>query len=327
METKAKGIPYGIGNFEQVRRGNFYYADKTMYLPFLEEIGNYLFLIRPRRFGKSLFVSMMRAYYDLSMSGRFDELFGGLWIHEHPTELKNAFQVIYLDFSRIGGSSEEDLKESFNGYCCAQLDEFIKSYRTYYDEDTCEKILSSTKAAEKLQIINAQADRKCYRLYLIIDEYDNFTNVILSEGGKEVFRKLTHASGFYRYYFKLFKGMFERIFLIGVSPVTLDDLSSGYNIDWNISQDPRFNDMLGFSESDVQTMFRYYQEQGMLRADADIEAMMEEMKPWYNNYCFSKKCVNDERLYNCDMVLYYLRHQVYEGCAPEEMVDKNIRTD
>ena len=153
METKAKGIPYGIGNFEQVRRGNFYYADKTMYLPFLEEIGNYLFLIRPRRFGKSLFVSMMRAYYDLSMSGRFDELFGGLWIHEHPTELKNAFQVIYLDFSRIGGSSEEDLKESFNGYCCAQLDEFIKSYRTYYDEDTCEKILSSTKG--KLSAANA----------------------------------------------------------------------------------------------------------------------------------------------------------------------------
>ena len=166
-----------------------------------------------------------------------------------------------------------------------------------------------------------------YPLYLIIDEYDNFTNVILSEGGKEVFRNLTHASGFYREYFKLFKVMFSRVFLIGVSPVTLDDLSSGYNIDWNISQDPDFNYMLGFSESDVREMFLYYKGVGKLRPDADIEAMLAEMKPWYNNYCFAEECMDEERLYNCDMVLYYLRHQIRLGRSPKEMVDKNIRTD
>ena len=326
MET-VKDIPYGLSNFEQARKQNAYYVDKTMYLPMLEDTANYLFLIRPRRFGKSLFVSMMRAYYDLSMAGRFDELFGGLWIHEHPTKLKNAFQMIYFDFSQIGGSTEEELKDSFNRHCCTQLNEFVKKYQAYYDEDTCQEILSFSKAADKLQAIRAQAERKSYSLYLIIDEYDNFTNVILSDGGKEMFRKLTHASGFYRYYFKIFKAMFSRVFLIGVSPVTLDDLSSGYNIDWNISQDPRFNDMLGFSETDVREMFAYYQRHGMLRADADIEAMMEEMKPWYNNYCFSKKRINDERLYNCDMVLYYLRNQINEDCPPENMVDKNIRTD
>ena len=132
------------------------------------------------------------------------------------------------------------------------------------------KVLASDDTGYKMKLINDEAHAKGYPLYLIIDEYDNFTNVILSEGGKEVFRNLTHASGFYREYFKLFKVMFSRVFLIGVSPVTLDDLSSGYNIDWNISQDPDFNYMLGFSESDVREMFLYYKGVGKLRPDADI---------------------------------------------------------
>ena len=188
-------------------------------------------------------------------------------------------------------------------------------------------MLASKDAANKMKLVNDEAHVKGYPLYLIIDEYDNFTNVILSEGGKEVFRNLTHASGFYREYFKLFKVMFSRVFLIGVSPVTLDDLSSGYNIDWNISQDPDFNYMLGFSESDVREMFLYYKGVGKLRPDADIDAMLAEMKPWYNNYCFAEECMDEERLYNCDMVLYYLRHQIRLGRSPKEMVDKNIRTD
>ena len=322
----VKGIPYGVARFEEVRNENFYYADKTMYLPLLEDTGKYLFLIRPRRFGKSVFVSMMQAYYDIAKAARFDELFGGLWIHEHPTPLKNSFQVIYFDFSQAGAGMER-LEYTFNDYCSKQLDRFIERYRSYYDEDFFREVKSTTDAANKLRSINGKAQELGYPLYLIIDEYDNFTNVILSEGGKEVFRNLTHASGFYREYFKLFKAMFSRVFLIGVSPVTLDDLSSGYNIDWNISQDPRFNDMLGFSENDVRTMFHYFQDNGKLRAEADIEAMLEEMKPWYNNYCFAEECVDKNRVYNCNMVLYYLRNQILYGHSPEEMVDKNNRTD
>ena len=325
-KAKVKGIPYGVARFEDIRRDNLYYVDNTMYLPLLEETSNYLFLIRPRRFGKSVFVSMMQAYYDMAKADRFDDLFGGLWIQQHPTPLKNAFQVIYFDFSLVS-ARQGKLEGSFNDYCGIVMDGFIKRYREYYGADTVEKVLASNDAAFKLKQVNDEARAKGYQLYLIVDEYDNFTNVILSEGGKEMFRNLTHASGFYRDYFKLFKAMFTRVFLIGVSPVTLDDLSSGYNIDWNISQDPRFNHMLGFSESDVRTMFHYYQDNGKLRADADIEAMMAEMKPWYNNYCFAKQCLKDDRLYNCDMVYYYLRSQVLYGQAPEEMVDKNIRTD
>ena len=325
-KATIKGIPYGVARFDEVRNENFYYVDKTMYLPLLENTSKYLFLIRPRRFGKSMFVSMMQEYYDIAKADRFDTLFDGLWIKEHPTPLKNAFQVIYFDFS-LAGAGMERLEYTFNDYCCAELDSFIKQYKDFYDETTFSKVLAEKDAASKLRLINAEARRKKYLLYLIIDEYDNFTNVILSEGGKEVFRNLTHASGFYREYFKIFKAMFSRVFLIGVSPVTLDDLSSGYNIDWNISQDPQFNYMLGFSESDVREMFLYYKGAGKLRPDADIEAMLAEMKPWYNNYCFAEECMDDERLYNCDMVLYYLRYQVSRGCPPKEMVDKNIRTD
>ena len=325
-KTAIKGLPYGVANFEEVRSKNRYYVDKTMYLPLLEEVSDYLFLIRPRRFGKSVFVSMMQAYYDIAKADRFDALFDGLWIQEHPTPLKNAFQMIYFDFS-IVGTGIGNLEEKFNEYCCIVMDSFIDTYQSFYRKEFCDAVLATSNAGTKMKLVNDEAHKLGYPLYLIIDEYDNFTNVILSEGGKEVFRNLTHASGFYREYFKLFKVMFSRVFLIGVSPVTLDDLSSGYNIDWNISQDPGFNYMLGFSESDVREMFLYYKGVGKLRPDADIDAMLTEMKPWYNNYCFAKECMDEERLYNCDMVLYYLRHQIRLGRSPEEMVDKNIRTD
>lgn len=228
-----------------------------MYLPLLEDTSNYLFLIRPRRFGKSVFVSMMEAYYDIAKADRFDTLFDGLWIQEHPTPLKNSFQVIYFDFSKANNGLG-DLELNFNNYCSEVLDTFINRYRDFYSEQAYHKIISTNDAGVKLNVIDNESHEKGYPLYLIIDEYDNFTNVILSDGGKELFRNLTHASGFYREYFKKFKAMFARVFLIGVSPVTLDDLSSGYNIDWGISQDPRFNDMLGFSETDVREMFQYY---------------------------------------------------------------------
>ena len=316
-----------MARFEDVRNGNLYYVDKTMYLPLLEDTSNYLFLIRPRRFGKSVFVSMMQAYYDVAKADKFDRLFDGLWIQQHPTPLKNSFQVIYFDFSQISGRDGQTLETDFNRYCGQVLDVFAEVYAGYYDAGFEQGVKSATDARGKLNYISLQAHKKAYPLYLIIDEYDNFTNVILSDGGKDLFRKLTHASGFYRDYFKIFKAMFSRVFLIGVSPVTLDDLSSGYNIDWNISQDPRFNDMLGFSEDDGRTMFRYFRDNGKLRAEADIEAMLAEMRPWYNNYCFAEECLNEERIYNCDMVLYYLRSQVLYNRPPKEMVDKNIRTD
>lgn len=324
--NQAKRIPYGISDFNQLRNSNCYLVDKTMYLPLIEQMPNYLFLIRPRRFGKSLFLSMMRTYYDILQKDNFDKYFGDLWIGSHPTDQRNTFQVLYFDFSKAGCSlPEADLMSSFNEYCSLVINQFADQYVSFYDEDFKSTIESIESAKAKLAYIELRAKAKGYPLYLIIDEYDNFTNVILSEHGQKMFHDLTHASGFYREYFKQFKGMFDRIFLMGVSPVTLDDLSSGYNIDWNISTDERFNAMMGFSEAEVREMFHYYQENGLLTGD--IEAMITEMKPWYDNYCFARMSLNEDRVFNCDMTLYYLSNQLQRHRAPDEMVDKNIRTD
>ena len=324
--SQVKGIPYGISDFNRIRNGNFYFVDKTMYLPLIEKMPSYLFLIRPRRFGKSVFLSMMRTYYDILRQDDFDAYFGDLWIGTHPTIERNKYQVLYFDFSKAGCSMPgADLMTSFNDYCGLIINQFAHVYAAYYDADFKETVEHIESAKSKLAYIEVKAKEKGYPLYLIIDEYDNFTNVILSEHGQRMFHDLTHASGFYREYFKQFKGMFDRIFMMGVSPVTLDDLSSGYNIDWNISVDEIFNAMMGFEEAEVREMFCYYQQNDMLKGD--VEAMITEMKPWYDNYCFARMSLNDDRVFNCDMTLYYLNYQVQRGRSPEEMVDKNIRTD
>ena len=239
----VKEIPYGMADFTSMREQNRYYVDKTMYIPLLESQANYLILIRPRRFGKSLLLSMLRAYYDLSQKERFQQLFGDLWIGQNPTSLQGTYQILYLDFSKIGGSIDE-LPEKFDAYSAVQLDDFLNRYREYYTDEFISRFNAAKKGLDKLHILDAEARRLGYPLYLIIDEYDNFTNVILNEHGNEIYHAITHASGFYRDAFKNYKGMFDRIFMIGVSPVTLDDLTSGFNIGWNISTNPLFNQML-----------------------------------------------------------------------------------
>ena len=324
---EIKQVPYGVSDFVTVRERNLYYVDKTMYLSLLEQQPDNLFYIRPRRFGKSLFISMLQAYYDKAMTDRFDSLFGGLWVHEHPTSLRGRYQMLYLDFSRVGGDIEQ-LSARFNDYCSLMLDDFMHTYRDDYPEETVKAFFETRQMADKLDLIRNSAVRLRIPLYLIIDEYDNFTNLVLNEKGEEVYHAITHASGFYRDVFKKFKGMFERIFMTGVSPVTLDDLTSGFNIGWHLSMNPKFDKMLGFSTEDVRAMLLYYKEVGMLPAESDVEVMLTEMKPWYDNYCFAKECLKqDARVFNCDMVLYYIRQYMDSGHSPERMVDPNTKTD
>mgnify|MGYP000490029778 FL=1 len=323
----VKRIPYGVSDFVDIIKRNQYYVDKTMYIPKLEEEADSLFFIRPRRFGKSLLLSMMCAYYDINQSDRFEELFGKLWIGSHPTPYRGKFQVLFLDFSKIGGDIK-DLKENFNNYCNIRLDNFIERYKRTYRPEIVEKIKSAPTAVDKLNMIDTEAKDANMQLYLIIDEYDNFTNVVLNEHGEKVYWALTHAKGFYREIFKMFKGMFTRIFMTGVSPVTLDDLTSGFNIGWHISTKPAFNQMLGFSTEDVREMFEYFKSAGKVRPDCDVESVIAEMKPWYDNYCFSEDALRTQsRVFNCDMVLYYLRNYIETGESPRQMIDPNTKTD
>ena len=323
----VKRIPYGVSDFVDIIKRNQYYIDKTMYIPKLEEEADSLFFIRPRRFGKSLLLSMMCAYYDINQSNRFEELFGKLWIGSHPTPYRGKFQVLFLDFSKIGGDIK-DLKENFNNYCNIRLDNFIERYKRAYRPEIVEKIKSASTVVDKLNMIDTEAKDANMQLYLIIDEYDNFTNVVLNEHGEKVYWALTHAKGFYREIFKMFKGMFTRIFMTGVSPVTLDDLTSGFNIGWHISTKPAFNQMLGFSTEDVREMFEYFKSAGKVRPDCDVESVIAEMKPWYDNYCFSEDALRTQsRVFNCDMVLYYLRNYMETGESPRQMIDPNTKTD
>lgn len=326
-QNVAKRVPYGIQDFVQVIEQNCYYVDKTAYIPKLEDCPNNLFCIRPRRFGKSVFLSMLHAYYDCRTKDKFQEWFGDLWIGKHPTPLQGRYQVMHLDFSQVGGSIE-NLEEKFNFYLGVQLNGFIRDYLDFYSEKVQKQVEDAKDAGVKLAIIQSEARSKGYPLYLIIDEYDNFTNTVLNEQGEDVYWAITHAEGFYRDIFKKFKGSFERIFMMGISPVTLDDVTSGYNIGWHISTKEEFNQMLGFSTEDVREMFTYYKNVGRIPADSDVEAIIQEMKPWYDNYCFSKQALDTQsKVFNCDMVLYFLRNYMSSGESPEEMVDPNTKTD
>ena len=326
MEQQVKQVPYGVADFATVIEQNLYYVDKTMFIPELEKQPRNLFFIRPRRFGKSIFLSMLYSYYDCTQSHKFQSLFGNLWIGQHPTPLQGKYQVLFLDFSQITGNIDK-LETKFNSYLSINLDAFVRQYSEYYQAEM-EEILAQEDFEEKMELIFKAAKAHQYHLYLIIDEYDNFTNVILNERGEKVYHAITHADGFYRDVFKKFKGNFERIFMMGVSPVTLDDVTSGFNIGWNISIKPEFDEMLGFSTTDVVEMFTYYKEHGSIPADSDIDAIVNDMKPWYDNYCFAEDALKKKtRMFNCDMVLYYLRNYMDNGCSPRQMIDPNTRTD
>ncbi|MBR2250458.1 MAG: ATP-binding protein [Prevotella sp.] len=325
FEKPYKQLPLGISDFKRIALGDYYYVDKTMFIPRLEAASSYLFFVRPRRFGKSLMLSLLHAYYDISEANRFEELFGRLWIGTHPTPLHNHYAVLHLDFSLVTGTIDE-LNNNFNQYCGMVVDAFADQYEKRFFDGFAVKMAETHGAVGKLNYLGIMAKKYDVPLYLIVDEYDNFTNTVLSQHGEDVYRGLTHGEGFYRDIFKLFKPNFERILMIGVSPVTMDDLTSGYNIATNITSDRLFNQMLGFSEVDVRQMLDYYHALGLL--NGSVEDMVQEMKPWYNNYCFAKESFGTEsRMFNGNMVLYYLNEQLRNGHAPEAMTDPNTRTD
>ena len=327
MSNDFKRIPYGISSFKQVREETKYLVDKTRFFEQLELAGNFFYLVRPRRFGKSLFLNMLEAYYDINEKDNFDKLFAGLYVADHPTEYRNRYQIMHLDFSQVG-SDVERLQENFDFYLSISCESFAEKYARFYPGGFLDEVKQIKRGEQKLNRINDAAKEAGCRLYLIVDEYDNFTNNVLNVKGHEAYHALTHGTGFYRDVFKLFKGMFDRIIMLGVSPITLDDLTSGYNIALNITMDPRFNQMLGFSEDDVRQMIRYYKEVGAIKPEVTEDSIIADMKPWYDNYCFAKDSFGREpSMFNSDMVCYYLSNLVGVGQRPEELIDPNTMTD
>lgn len=326
----AKKIPYGLTDYVLLMTDNYYYVDKTQYIYLLEQTARYLFLIRPRRFGKSLFLNMLHCYYDVKYADRFDELFGNQYIGKHPTGEQGKYLVLYFNFSAVCGLGE-DLEKNFNSYAKIQMEGFADQYASYFEPGFPKEIRELETAASQLNFIGKRAAMSGLSIYLLIDEYDNFTNTILSSEGNNVYRALTHDSGFYRGFFNIVKSIttgpeapVKRMFITGVSPVTLDDVTSGFNIGTNITTNRKFNGMVGFSESELYEMLSYYNAEGMLPDPIDEVTRM--MKPWYDNYCFAKECIG-QTMYNSDMVLYFLNNYLLDGHVPSDMLDRNIRTD
>ena len=276
-------IPYGVANFKTIRTEGCYYVDKTEYLAKMEERDRFVFFVRPRRFGKSLFLDMLRLYYDRNEKANFEQLFGGLWIGAHPTGNRNRYLMLALDFSKVGGMGGETLPEKFANYMDVALNDFIARYRELFPVGSLDAVTKDTKFAA----VTTVAKSNGLPLYLVIDEYDNFTNTLIRSAGNDPYVSITHGSGFYREWFKLFKASFDRIFMTGVSPVTMDDLTSGFNIATNISQDGAFNSMLGFSEAETLQIYRDFKGVGEFQ-EGEPEEIVRSIKPWYDGYCFAK---------------------------------------
>ncbi len=318
-------IPYGVSSFTRLRDEGYYYVDKTSYINTLELCGSFLFFVRPRRFGKSLFISMLESYYDIAEKERFMELFGDLDIGRKPTENANRYQVLSMDFSKVNTCDGVTLQERFSNYVNTCLFGFLGKYESLYGNEFW-RVHPDAKEKGLFTAITTYAKNKGYHLYLFIDEYDNFTNAMLRAEGNVSYEAITHGQGFYREWFKGFKGSFDRIFMTGVSPVTMDDLTSGFNIASNISQDMACNAMVGFSEAEVLKMFMDFKDAGLYTKGEPAD-WVRDIKPWYDGYCFAEEKRGKESMFNSDMSLYFLQALVKTGEPPKNWVDPNIATD
>ena len=322
MPATPLRIPYGVADFIKLRRGNEYYVDKTQYLPLLESAGRFLFFIRPRRFGKSLLQSVMECYYDAQWVKQFEELFANTWIATHPTPEKGQYLTLRFDFSMVnpfGG-----LEASFDAHVRIRIDDLLKRHADRIPTDEAALILAEANSHQRLQRLFAVLAQRQLPLYLFIDEYDHFANNLLVSDGEAAYRELTHGGGFFKSFFALLKGAaggtsggLARLFITGVSPLTMDDVTSGFNIGTNISLDPEFNGLLGFNHAELDAMFRAFGQ--------DFSAHRAIMDDWYNHYHFHKS--RREPIINSDMALYYLQSLHRLQTPPDELIDHNVRID
>ena len=328
--SDRKLLPYGMMNFEDIRLDNYYYVDKTSFIPLIEQSDRFFFFIRPRRFGKSLTLNMLQHYYDVRTKDKFDSLFGDLYIGKHPTKDRNSYLVIKLNFSGITGELH-NYRKSLDEHCRIVFDYFCDVYADYLPEGIKEKMAEKDGVVSQFEYLFTECARVNQKIYLFIDEYDHFTNTILSDvDSLNRYTDETHKEGYLRAFFNKIKSgtdsSIKRCFITGVSPVTMDDLTSGFNIGTNYSLSPRFNEMMGFTEDEVRKMLTYYSTTSHF--SHTVDELIELMKPWYDNYCFAQESYGRTTMYNSNMVLYFVKNYIeYNGETPKDMIEDNIRID
>ena len=325
-----KRIPYGMQNFEDVIKEDCYYVDKTPFIEQIEESNKYFFFIRPRRFGKTLTLSMLENYYDINKKDKFEEIFGKLYIGQNPTPEHNTYLIIRLNFAEVAAGLD-DYKDGLDNHCRLVFNFFCDIYAHILPTGTKEGLQQEPDAVSKLRFLCQKCQEVGKKIYLFIDEYDNFTNMILAHEEHLVrYRNQTHGEGYLRQFFNTIKGAagntLGRVFVTGVSPVTMDDLTSGFNIGTNYSLSPDFNEMTGFTEEEVREMLDYYG--SVLPFNHTTDELIKVMKPWYDNYCFAEERYGETTMYNSVMVLNFVDNYIRsEYQIPKKMVETNIRID
>ena len=315
-----KKLPYGISDYERLIENDYYYVDKTMYIKKLEDLPEpYIMFLRPRKFGKTLFTSTLENYYDILKANKFDKLFANTYIGKNPTKLKNSYCILKFNFSGIDTSNEEATIKGFKSRTAFSIKEFVEKYNLDFFvnfEDDAENILDNLIKSFKIQ----KAENK---IYVIIDEYDHFANELLGFRTNE-FKKLVSKNGKVRKWYEILKegteSVVDRIFITGVAPITLDSLTSGFNISSDKTQDRDFNNMMGFTQTDLIEMMN-----SLGISDEEQDTLLPIMKENYDGYQFSTKA--QDKIYNSNMCLYFLKEYINYKEIPEKLIDVNIASD
>ena len=311
-------IPYGKIDYRNLIEGNYYYVDKTMYLEKLENIGDVLVYLRPGRFGKTLFTSMMSYYYDVNTKDMFDTLFKGTYVYDNPTKNKNNYYIFKLDFSGLFSTEKEnvDLEIEFKRKISAS----IKKFNDSYGFNANSEYISNTPNGMLMDFLTYFNSLNLeHKLYIIIDEYDNFTNAIL-EGNGDRFKSVVGNEGFIKAFYAIIKeyyglGVVGRIFITGICPITLDSMTTGFNISIDITTDIRFNSMIGLTHNEVREMLKEMDKEKQ-------EEIFDLMIKNYDGYMFSKK--SSERVFNATLVMYFLKNYYDLKEIPDQLLDTNI---
>jgi len=329
----TRKILYGKSNFEALIQDNGYYVDKTRFIEKLESLGaDYLLFLRPRRFGKSLFLSTLEHYYDLNRADQFEELFGKLYIGKNPTPLRNSFPILKFNFSAVvSNGTVEEIEHSFNLGILSDIRLFYVKYQRITGGEAAfhNEFFSVSKASDALRLFISLMSEKQIKYYLLIDEYDNFANNILADRGQDRYHKITHGTGFLRNFFTVIKSgtdsrTVEKMFATGVSPLLMSDVTSGFNVGENISLNPNFVEMAGFTQSEVESIVDYFVTEQKVK-QKDKSALLQILKKVANNYRFSAD--SDVEVYNSNAVLYYIYQYMQINNLPKDVIDTNMLTD
>ncbi|MCS7029850.1 MAG: AAA family ATPase, partial [Bacteroidia bacterium] len=273
--------------------------------------------------GKSLWLSVLEHYYDINRANKFEYLFGKYYIGKNPTPLRNQYRILRFDFSGIDTSNKERAKRGFNFSVQGSIDNFFDRYPDAYSTEKQHSIRSAVDAEEKMTLFFQRYDKKV-PIYILFDEYDHFTNDILYRSLNE-FVDSVSKQGYIRKFYEVIKsstqqGVVDRVFITGVSPLTLDALTSGFNILSDLTHSLEFETMLGFTENEVQDLIAL-----TVQDTTQQNIILQEMKEWYNGYRFCEG--STEHIYNSDMVLYYLKEFQKLQTPPKNLLDTNIAPD